>query len=85
MHGDNSEQAHRRSFPETAPWVAFPFESAKNAEFQKKFNEGYVPCLYVLNFEGNRVVNGSETGADLSKGAQACFDKWLAAVENCVD
>lgn len=81
VHGDSAESQHKRSFPEDAPWVALPFESPKNGELDSKFNEGYVPCLYVLDFEGNRVQTGRETRGDLGKGAQACFDKWLAAVE----
>merc|ERR1712024_261863 len=81
IHGDNSEAQHMRSFPDDAPWVALPFESTKNAELSKKYSEGYVPCLYVLNFEGKKVVTGKEARVDLGSGAQACFEKWLSAVE----
>merc|ERR1711988_1220256 len=81
VHGDNSEQQHKRSFPEDAPWVALPFESKKNGELSRTFSEGYVPCLYVLSFEGKKVVDGRQARGDLSKGAEAVFATWLAAVE----
>lgn len=82
MHGDNSESAHKKSFPEDAPWVALPFESQKNNELQRKFSEGYVPCFYIVNFSGTKVVTGREARGDLKDGAEACFSKWLQAVEN---
>lgn len=81
VHGDSSEAQHKRSFPENAPWVALPFDSTKNAELSEKHSEGYVPCLYVLDFEGNKVVRGDETRRHLSEGAEACFNKWSKAVE----
>jgi hypothetical protein len=81
VHGDSSETQHRKSFPADAPWVALPYGSSKNSVLDSKFNEGYVPCLYVLNFEGKKVVTGRDTRADLSKGAAACYQKWLQAVQ----
>lgn len=73
---------HRRSFPDNAPWVALPFESEKNNELSTKYSEGYVPMLFVLNFEGKKVVNGRDCRGDLSSGAEACFEKWRAAVDS---
>jgi len=81
VHGDSSEDQHKRSFPADAPWVALPYESKKNDELSDKYDEGYVPCFYIVNFEGKKVVNGDEARGDLRKGAEACFTKWLAAVE----
>lgn len=76
LHGDRSETAFQKSFPEDVPWVALPFESTKNAEISSKYSEGYVPQLYVLNFEGTKVMDGNETRKALDSGAAACFDQW---------
>jgi len=81
IHDDGSETAHKKSFPADAPWVALPFESKKNQEIARKYSEGYVPCFFIVDFEGAKVVNGTETVEDLSSGAEACFTKWLAAID----
>lgn len=81
VHGDNSESQHKRTFPDDAPWVALPFESPQNSELSKRFSEGYVPCLYVVNWKGEKVRTGRETRSDLGQGAQHCWKTWSEAVE----